>query len=564
MRAIACSRRFRGNNGDCNSQSLAVHRYQTSFALLSTWQNWELSYSPRHGENFSSAARPDAATFIGAGCTIGVASLPIALKAHGQRRQHTTALYFGLALTVVVLTFSNNPVLALLALANLFASIKLLWRPGESPILVFVFIYQWLQVNIKILHADLLRVSVEDLAAYGGDVTMVVILSNAALLALACGMNRGAGPRAWLAVQEARAQSLVLPMKVWVRLYVVAWVLSAIATALIPLLPGLSQVLLVISGLRWVFFFALTYAAFSRPSVWLPWWLIFLGEYLLSLGGFFSDFRVGLFFAIFAVTAATAGRMTWTRAASLLLLTALLVASALVWSAVKGEYRAFVNQGSGQQVVAVDRTDQLAKLQDLVAQLDSGSVAIALETMVVRMSYVDFFARVMAVVPARTAHTRGDIWGDALLRIVTPRLLFPEKSGVNDSDRTNQFTGLNVSTAAQGTSISIGYVAESYIDFGVEGMLFPMLAMGFGMGRFYRFAHSDPRFQGLLGMAFASVALMPAFAFESSITKVLPSLALSMLLSWMLLVFAMPRLMRWSIQPAGRAVRHSPAQGSYR
>lgn len=302
----------------------------------------------------------------------------------------------------------------------------------------------------------------------------------------------------------------------------------------------------------------LTYAAFARRRHWKLWWLVFGAEFLLSVGGFFSGFQSVIFYAMFGLVAALVP-LTLRRLGPLLLLASLLVVSALVWTAVKTEYRGFVSGGTQAQIVVVERSERLTRLGDMVTNLESGALIGTLDTLAERVAYVDFFARVIQVVPEAIPHEQGALWGDALSRVFMPRLLFPDKPAVHDSLRTNYYTGLGVATHAQGTSISLGYLAESYIDFGVPLMFLPVLILGYAMGRFYRWLHTSPRTVGIWGMALAVVALWPAMAFETSITKMLVALAMNMLMAWALARFALPVLIPWLM---GRYLRRRGLRSS--
>ena len=96
----------------------------------------------------------------------------------------------------------------------------------------------------------------------------------------------------------------------------------------------------------------------------------------------------------------------------------------------------------------------------------ASSFGNATQGMLDRLSYVDFFAVVLETVPSQLPHENGALWLDAITRPFMPRLFFPSKTVIDDSERTNYYTGLGVAGAEEGTSISLGYVAESYIDFG--------------------------------------------------------------------------------------------------
>jgi hypothetical protein len=105
--------------------------------------------------------------------------------------------------------------------------------------------------------------------------------------------------------------------------------------------------------------------------------------------------------------------------------------------------------------------------------------------------------------------------------VLTPRLLFPNKASIDDSARTEKYTGVQVSGTEQGTSISLGYVAESYIDFGVKGMFAPILLLGLFYGLIYRFFADHQRYR-VLGFAMATAILVfGAYTIETSNIKLL-------------------------------------------
>lgn len=469
-------------------------------------------------------------------------------------------------LGALLAVFGPDPLLILLGVAVLISGIKLLSRPGESPILLFIFAYQWIQVNGKTVQAYLTGRSVEDLASYGGDVGLAILLANVALLALAAGLRWGAGPWNAAPAQLARLQVAELPMRFWLLLYGACWALSFLAISGAWAVAGLTQPLLALAALRWSGFFALTYAAFARRRYWHYWWLIFGAEFLLGVGGFFAGFSSSIFYAMFGLSAALAP-FTLRRATPMLILTTVLVFSALAWTAVKGEYRSYVSGGEHNQSVKVGQAERLSQLASMVAQLDASTLLETTEQMMDRVAYVDFLARVVAVVPDVLPHEQGALWGDALLRVITPRLFFSDKTAVHDSDRTNYYTGLSMATHEQGTSISVGYVGESYIDFGVPLMFLPIIALGFVMGRFYRWLHSSFRTPGIWGMELASVALMPAAAFETSISKMLAAVGVSMLMTWVAARFILPRLFSWLQRKVNRRhnfSRHDSCQATIR
>ena len=473
--------------------------------------------------------------------------------------------------------FGANPFLAVAAVLVLVAGGALLWRPGESPILLFIFLYQWLQASLAIFHANWNGVSVSVLSEYGGDDRQAIILTLIGLLVVALGMRLGAGP--WRPDVGKMAQVVAVRRrpKQWFRLYLIAWFGAFVAKSFVGIVPGLTQPLLAAASLKWAFFFMLGYATLLQRRASRVYWLAaFMLELALSLGGFFSSFKTVFFFSLFAFVAA-GFRLSGKRWAVVCLLTVLLLGLGIVWTAIKVDYRSYVSGGTGAQVVTVSYQARMRKLGDLVSKLDRSDLDGAVDDFLRRIAYVSFFGRVVTTVPRVLPHEGGAIWWDALRRPFMPRLLFPGKSAISDSERTAHYTGLYLGGPKSHTSISIGYIGEAYIDVGKFGMMPLLLGYGFMLGLIYRgLTISYARSRGLLGMGLASAVLIGATALESSATKVVGSIVVSVLVSYLLVRFVIPWYLPWlqvqairrgsrlkSMAPsgdAGNSVRHSGSQ----
>ena len=92
-------------------------------------------------------------------------------------------------------------------------------------------------------------------------------------------------------------------------------------------------------------------------------------------------------------------------------------------------------------------------------------------------------------------------------RIFTPRLFFPDKARIDDSERTNYYTGSRVAGTEEGTSIGIGYMAESYIDFGPTYMFIPIMLLGVFYGLIYRYFIARKDFR-IIGFALGTALLL--------------------------------------------------------
>jgi hypothetical protein len=164
-------------------------------------------------------------------------------------------------------------------------------------------------------------------------------------------------------------------------------------------------------------------------------------------------------------------------------------------------------------------SQRATKLLELVGNLNGQKIHDGLEQLVLRVSYVSLFATTLETVPDVIPFERGKLWWESIRHVLMPRLFFPDKPPINDSDRVNRYSGTQVATAEQGTSISLGYMTESYIDFGPVGMFAPIFLLGVFYGLIYRFFawKYRPRLPGL-AMATA-ILIFGAYLIESSNIK---------------------------------------------
>jgi len=475
-----------------------------------------------------------------------------ARTAYASRRELGRAMLLPPAALPVALAIAfiggagPNLLLALLSIAVLIVGCMLLWRPGESPILLFTFAFPWLQGSIAIFHANWLGIDIGDHAPFPGDMYAAVVMSLAGLLALAVGIRLGAGPWRVEDSSALREMALSQPMRRWFRLYAMAWAVSFVALSFAWVLPGLTQPALALAALRWAFFFMLAFAYFvhgrGRGRL-FP--IVFLIELATALGGYFSDFKAVFFITFFAILASGV-RISARALLGSGVLAAGAVALGIVWTAVKGEYRVFVSGGQAAQIVTVDYATRLAKLYELVVNLDVDALMSAVDQLLRRLTYVEFFSVVLVNVPAHLPHTLGAILWDAVIRPFMPRLLFVDKDEIDDTVRTNFYTG-GLAGSSEGTSISLGYFAEAYIDFGTFGMLAALAAIGLFYGAIYRTLLRWRASRGLLGMAMATAVLTSVGPMENSFTKVFGGVIVSLLVAWVMILFIVPRWAPWLV-----------------
>ena len=154
--------------------------------------------------------------------------------------------------------------LAVLAVAVLMLGVRLLWRPGEPPILLFIICYQWLQAAVAIFHANVLGLELDQFSQFEADMRSATLLSLVACLALAMGMRWGAGPYRVGSLDKWKAWVRSISLRRWFQLYLMVAAAAFWLQSVAWVVPGLRQILLALAGLKWAFFWMLAYAAYVR------------------------------------------------------------------------------------------------------------------------------------------------------------------------------------------------------------------------------------------------------------------------------------------------------------
>jgi len=455
-------------------------------------------------------------------------------------------LAFVLGLVILAIASAGpNIALAGASAATLVVGTALLWRAGEPPTLLLVFFFQWLQASLAILQATFAGETLDEYYLGSGLADEATFLALAALTAMALGMRLVVGPVRRELQQQARAQTARGSSQKWFILYATFWSIGIAAQFGARSVPALAQVFLGVDTLRWAFFFMLGVVHFERGRK-AGWWfpIAFVFEFALSLGGFFSSFKT-VFFVTFLAAAMAGVKVSTSRVIGGLLIGIAAFGMGVVWTAVKSDYRSFASGGEMAQTVNVGYPEQMAKLGELVGQLDEEALGKATQDFLSRISYVEFFGSVLSYVPQNVPHEGGALLADAFARPFMPRALFPEKTEINDSERTRYYTGRFVSGVERGTSISIGWVGETYIDFGPWGMMLGAMAIGGFYGLIYRLLTTWRRTKGILGFGMATAVLLPVSFMETSITKAIGGVVASGLVALLLAQFVVPLVSPW-------------------
>ena len=268
-----------------------------------------------------------------------------------------------LAAISLLSAFSPNHYLTFVSLALLPVFASFLWRVGEPPILFFCVVFQWIQVSTKLFDANIRGLPINDY--YGSWILDDAIwLSLTGLVVLAIGMRLALFnfKRSVLLDIQRETESLS-PQKIWYG-YLLVFFVVFFGDGIIWFVPRLSQIFAhgVPVEMGVVFFCSRWWCSRKRERYVYLWTAVLL-EVLAGFTGFFSSYKQ-VFFVLALVF------MTFARQLNLKLLGWIFVLAIVVgyfmiiWSAVKTEYRDYLSQGTGQQVVLVsmdDRNGQTAR-----------------------------------------------------------------------------------------------------------------------------------------------------------------------------------------------------------
>jgi hypothetical protein len=438
---------------------------------------------------------------------------------------------------------SQDPLLTFFCIAMAPVLATLVWREGEPPVAFAALMAQWLQVSVGTFRATANGVALNELFHTAG-ANYANWLSLTGLLVIALGIRLANSNRRPMDIGALYAEIRSFRYSRVLAAYFIAQCANILCQGIIWIIPGLSQALLAATNLRWLFYFILTVTTLVQKRGYGYLIAATTFEVVFGLTSFYSDFKTVFF--VFAVSyLMVQSRLNFKMVISLTGLFGALFYMAVIWSAVKMDYRAYQNQGTGTQISTVGTWDKLDRLIDLIGNVDERRFWVGFDLLTQRVEYTRFFGYVTENVPTYIPYDDGAIWGGAVYHVITPRLLFPDKASLTaDIDNTRRYTGLTFAGGGNDTEIPLGYMAESYIDFGPVGMFAPILLLGLLIGFEYRYFATRRAYlvfaYGLLPVVFGTV-----IAYEETAIKVLGGNLTVFIISYLAYKFAIPIVQPW-------------------
>ncbi len=440
---------------------------------------------------------------------------------------------------------SKNPLLSICAVITPFVLMKLTWRTSESPLLYVAMLLQWLAITIKVFYAnsnDLLFTS-EELHRYPLQIENAFYYALLGLIALALGIHLMIRKFELKTNDDILQDALKYDGKKLTTLYVILAIAYPILNKLAFSFGGLQQPISKAIEFKWtIFFIFMLYALQSKK--YKAFLTIFIVEILFSFTGFFSGFKdYLLLLGIGSVVAYGASfKPIHLIPSFLLIFTSFYILVA--WQNIKPVYREYLNAGEATQTSVRSTDESLGFLYELGSNIDEEGIKDGFEQTIERLSYIDFLSAVMTNVPENVDHTDGSLWTGAIGRVLMPRILFPNKEAIDDSEKTVLYTGQAYAGAEQGTSISLGYFAESYVDFGAIGMVIILFIFGLLIGWIYQYVLTQSP-DILIGTALVIPLFFIIQSYETALDKIFGALLMYFIMYLLIKRFALGSILNY-------------------
>jgi hypothetical protein len=452
--------------------------------------------------------------------------------------------YVAIALLFVA-PFSQDPMAFAVGAAVPWVLLQIAVRPGLPVAVVFFLLWQWLQTFARVLQS---MVDGESLAngLYGPAVGRAYWYMLASLIVLALAARLVLGRLRPPTIEDRRICFEWRPLDLFT-LYLGALFVSVVFRYGSMFVPALEQPLDAAAKLKAVTLFMLFVTAMMTKRGGNLVLGAFAAELVLGFSGMQSDFRSVFLYVGLAALAARV-QLKGTTVAIGAVAAGFLIFLALFWTSVKAEYREFATASSDSQNIRVALDDRFGYLGNRIASSADMDWQFASYTLLSRLAYTDIFGSVIGVQETAPELVFVRQWQDAFDHVFKPRFLFPDKAALSDTEVYIRLArGDSSEQMRLGTSISVGYIAENFVDFGFPGMLIGIFVLGVVYCLVIRYFMSLRQLPWLLREAIivGFVANTAINGVEISLPKMLGAIIMYFLVFALISRFALPTVLGW-------------------
>lgn len=383
-----------------------------------------------------------------------------------------------LGLTLVYCFFTQYILITAFAGVVLVGIIRMSWVKLTPPVLTYYLVFTWLQIYGAVLYADASGKSLDELYnVTDASVLMTYSLLHVLIMSVAIASSLQSAKFKVPDKQKLIEAANKIDDKKVIIGYLVTLVAFPLSASLFRSNAFLLQLFYSMQGLEVIFvallFFLLLLKKTANKTLIS---LLLVVNFILSFVSFFSDFKT-FFLIIIIVYLTVFPKVKRSTILRFLPIGVVLIVFLSFWSYVKGDYRAYLNQGTKQQVIEVSTTDALKYIFEEITEFNTNNLKEGASFLLYRIQYMEHYFEVYSRVPEVIPHANGEELGNALSFALIPRFINQDKGLKDASARTSYYTGKHFARASQGTSISMGYFPDLYIDFGLLGMIIPLIVL---------------------------------------------------------------------------------------
>lgn len=391
-------------------------------------------------------------------------------------------LHLFFVLFVLGCFWTSNQWLSLFSVVVLFLIFKLIWIIRAPAILVYCLCFQWVQSSVRLIQANIVSQNINEFGNSTVAGTSIFLALNAVLISTI--ILHLILKRKHFSLEKMNQTLSTISLT---RTFIV-WLIFFLLTPIFKFIQigGLSQIVYPLLSIKWILYCLIFLLGSVQKKGSIYFWSIFSTELLLGFTGYFSEFKTVIFFSLI-IGMSIIESINFRNFILSLSIILTVLPLALFWTSVKADFRGYINQGKSAQIVLVNRSQALAFIREKFNAFNFSQAIESVEPLLDRIQYTRMLQFVLEYVPNDSPHEDGKLWGSAINHVLTPRLLFPNKAALNDSEIANKYTGHSWAGVNEGTSIGIGFFAESYVDFGSIGMYFPIAVLALIVGGIYSF-----------------------------------------------------------------------------
>ena len=462
-----------------------------------------------------------------------------------------TKIYFDegtkgfLLLVLISQLFFTNGIILFVGMIIFFMLINVLQQPYKPSVFTIMLFYHFLQISAGIWESNYLN---QDINYRSSSSEYATVASYIGLLFLFLPIVYYQNKLPALSLNILKKHADRISIEKTFKAYVIGFFAMNALSGVAFFIPSLAQIIISLTNIKWFLFLLFGFQSILKNRKRKEFYIFCALEFVIGFYSYFSEFKTIIFFILFLFLCLLAV-VRFNKIILFAFSIAVMFFAGVFWTSVKGEYRSFLNKGSKSQTVQVEKGEALNKLLELSEKQNSNSFSDAIESFLDRLQYTYHLAKTMDRVPAVIPHQNGSNWGNTIAFVLTPRIIDPNKGTYDASVKASKYSGIQYSGVKRGVSVSLGYFADGYIDFGYVGMFIPLVILGFiyGGSYFYFVKKSSSNF--IFNYAVVGAIFMELFSFESDNIFVAGRLYVNLMVFFILRLFFFPKLMAYISMP---------------